>query len=104
MSSRRKIRVRYTLRSLLVFITLFALWGGYHANRGWKERRAVEVLRKHGAQLGWGASLQGGGMVSLATGAYSLMVGAIWGDHCVGEVQVLAPLDGEIADALAELP
>jgi hypothetical protein len=46
-----KTRSRFTLRALLVAVTLFMVWGGYHTNRGRQERAAVELLRQGGAKF-----------------------------------------------------
>jgi hypothetical protein len=51
------LRLRYSLRALLVFLTLFMLWGGYHTNRGWRERQAETLLTSAGARLERGANL-----------------------------------------------
>src|SRR5688500_8487991 len=100
----RLFRFRYSLRALLVFITLFALWGGYHANRGWKERRASAVLRRYGATFRWADSTYAQGWLGLPKTGYWLLVGTLWGDTRIGNVQVFCPLNDELADALASLP
>jgi hypothetical protein len=100
----RLFRFRYSLRALLVVITLFALWGGYHANRGWKERRALEVLQRHGAIVDLAHSIQGGGLIRSGKCLYWSLTGYLWNDRCIGQVQVYSPLDGELTNALANLP
>jgi hypothetical protein len=77
----RLLRFRYSLRALLVFITLLALWGGYHANRGWKEGRAVAVLLEHGADVTYWSTDWRLRPFGFIPSAYWGLVGWLWGDR-----------------------
>ncbi len=83
----RIFRFRYTLRALLVFITLFALWGGYHANRAARERASERFLKDRGARL-----------------TYRPHGINLFRYRFVGEVHQLAQFDGATARALRDLP
>jgi len=95
----RSLRFRYSLRALLVFITLFMLWGGFHAERGYRERQAQNVLKRrcvlhYGHRYTW---LQ-------PAGWYERIVQTIWREPCVTGVAIgPAPTSAEIA-AIASLP
>lgn len=100
---RRKLRLSYSLRALLVFITLFMLWGGFHANRGWKERAAADALTKHGASLRWGRTRSTRTWFSPISTGYWRIVGFLWGERFITEVHVYS-LEPDVVDALCELP
>lgn len=101
----RSIRFRYSLRALLVLLTLFAIWGGYHTNLGLKERSALEVFRGHGGAVISYDSLgrRGPSFLKAASDAYMRVVRLIWGEQFLTSVQVrsLAP---EVLEALDSLP
>jgi hypothetical protein len=103
MAARRLIRFRYTLRALLVFITLFMLWGGYHTNRGWKERAALRVLRQNGASISRESGTNYAGLWGQICGAYRSVVSRLWGEELVTSVH-LYTLDPELIDAVVLLP
>ncbi len=84
----RLLRFRYSLRALLVFITLFGLYAGYHGNRSFRERAAEKVLVRAGAQLT----------------SYPLKF-SVWPYKFIGEVRLTsAHLDPEVAQAIGDLP
>jgi hypothetical protein len=99
----KSIRLRYTLRALFVFVTLFALWGGYHTNRGWKERRAEAVLLRHSASLQYWPLESGDGFCGVLTSAYRKLVAWLWREQYIRTVELVSPLEPEIVDALAAL-
>jgi hypothetical protein len=99
----RSLRLRYTLRALLVFITLFMLWGGYHTNRSWKERAAEDVLKARGASLEFATHSFEGTIGEKLAAAYAMLVEAVWQDRSVSRVMLLAPMDPEVVDALCAL-
>jgi hypothetical protein len=103
MAKPRSIRVRYTLRALFVFITLFMLWGGYHTNRSWKERAAEEILQKRGASIQYAAHSFQGTFADRVGAAYAMLVEIVWQDRSVSRVMVFAPLDPEVTHALCAL-
>jgi hypothetical protein len=80
------LRFRYSLRALLVFITLFCLWGGWHADRSYRERRAEEALLRRGANLCREAHI------------------SIWRYRFVTELKIEGPLDHEVINSVANLP
>jgi hypothetical protein len=82
----RIFRFRYTLRALLVFITLFAIWGGYHANRAFRERRAERVLGRAGIDL------------------VAEPGRAIWPYRFIVAARRVPSLNEELAHALIDLP
>lgn len=79
-------RLRYSLRALLVFVTLFMVWGGYHANRGWKERQAETFLVSLGSKLQRGAYLP------------------ISPYHFIVDARVSSKLEPGVVRALSDLP
>ena len=100
----RSVRARYSLRALLVFITLFMLWGGYHTNRSWKERQAEEILRQRGATFGYGQYPTKGNVAERLIGAYWRFAGTLWGERNITIVHYQGSLDAKAADALLSLP
>jgi hypothetical protein len=105
----RFLRFRFSLRALLVFLTLFGLWGGYHANHGWKERRAVEVLRIHDA--GWSSlySDDPHDRWYRTRLIYEAIVRKIWREQFLDRVSLrstggLTWADDEVLDALDDIP
>jgi hypothetical protein len=102
----RSPRFRYTLRALLVFVTLFCLWGGYHANRAFKQRQARSVLLRYNAsissELEW-PEPPWDPLGALDYG-YQRLVQTIWRDPYVTHVSVTSPLPPEVIDALGALP
>jgi hypothetical protein len=100
----RSLRLRYTLRALLVFITLFMLWGGYHTNRSWKERAAVELLQRHHASLTYGPDRPGSDFASYVVFAYEKLAQFIWREPFVTRAKISAPLEPDVVEALCALP
>jgi hypothetical protein len=100
----RLLRFRYSLRALLVFITLFALWGGYHANRSWQERNAVEVLRLHGGRFLQRGHYGGLDPLTQAGEYYRQLIQFIWGQPCICIAEISAELEPDVVDALRRLP
>jgi hypothetical protein len=101
---RRKWGLRYSLRALLIFITLFMLWGGYHTNRSWKERAAEQILREHGASFGSDKPWVEHNVITYVSSAYDNVVRLIWQERFITRVQVKSPLDATIIEALIALP
>jgi hypothetical protein len=99
----RSLRLRYTLRALLVFITLFMLWGGYHTNRSWKERAAEDVLKARGASFEYATHSFDGTLSEKAAAAYAMLIETVWQDRSIRSVRLLAPLDAEVVGALCVL-
>lgn len=104
MTERRKVRFRYTLRALLVFITLFMLWGGYHTNRSWKERAAEQFLRERGASFQYGRKYTGTDIRSRIAAAYEKLVQTVWRERLITFASVHGPLEPEVVDAIVALP
>jgi hypothetical protein len=100
----RSIRLRYTLRALLAFLTLFALWGGYHANRAIKERRAEAVLVRHGASLQFGPKRSGNSFSGLARFGYEKIVQLVWRERYITHASIFSTLKPDIVEALVALP
>jgi len=100
----RSLRVRFTLRALFVFITLFMLWGGYHTNRGWKERAAENVLTKRGASCQYAKQTIEGDLIQRVAAVYGRVVQILWRERAVTYVSLDASLDAEVVEALASLP
>lgn len=97
----RSLRLRYTLRALLVFITLFMLWGGYHANRSWHEHRCERILLRGGlATLG----RETGSDELWIVRQYRALVRALWKERYITSVSINADLTNEEAEAIASLP
>jgi hypothetical protein len=103
MAKPRSIRVRYTLRALFVFITLFMLWGGYHAERGWRERRAEHVLLEHGAKLS-SQPAKVEATLGNSAAAYQRVMGEHWGERFITSAYITSSMEPEVVDALAALP
>ena len=109
----KALRWRYSLRALFVFITLFMLWGGYHANRGWRQRAAEEILRKHGAVFGHGDCIdlrtpipgetKLGYLRRWVGKKYEETVHSLWGD-CYIKCLAVSIEDPEVIDAVEMLP
>ena len=101
----KSIRWRYSLRALLVFIALFAVWCGYHSERSYRERKAAEVLRARGARFvfhhgrDWDKSLW-----NILRSAYPKLIETTWRDRYITSVRVVTTLDGEVAQAISQLP
>jgi|GEM_PF-3789038 hypothetical protein len=100
----RSLRLRYTLRALLVFITLFMLWGGYHANRAWRNRAAENILRRHGAQFSHVRSRVPRTALDHVGYAYRTIAEVVWGDRDITAVYTGSHLENEVVDAICDLP
>jgi hypothetical protein len=97
-------RFRFSLRALLVFLTLFAIWGGYHANEAIKERKAEEVLARYHASFMYGPKRAGSGIFSEIKFRYQKLIQLIWQRRFITYVSLAAPLDADLVDALDSLP
>jgi hypothetical protein len=105
MTERRKPRrLRYTLRALFVFITLFMVWGGYHTNRSWKERAAEQVLREQGAVLGSDRTWAEHNLFARVSSIYDTVVRLVWRERFITRVQINSPLEESAIEALLALP
>jgi hypothetical protein len=100
MANSRRFRLQYTLRALVIGVTLFALWGGYHANRAIRERRAVEILTRQGARIE-----RFGGPLWYLTYPHDYVVYRLWGEEFVTDVLLNfdSPIEPEVVDALCSL-
>jgi hypothetical protein len=105
----RSIRWRYSLRALFVFITLFMLWGGYHVERGAKERAAEAVLVGSRGEVTYGPE-RSPGIGGSVTYWYQKVVQTIWRERYITSVTLYAdriaenPLTDEEVEAIASLP
>jgi hypothetical protein len=99
----KSLRWRYSLRTLLVFITLFMLWGGYHAGRSWPERRAELVVRPWEVVLHRGPSPPNR-LVRYPVYAYQRLVQVLWGERFIGHVTLCVEPKPEAVEAIAALP
>lgn len=100
----RSIRWRYSLRALIALLTLAALWCGYYANRGLRERRAIAVLREHGATLGYDRFERRGSAWTSPIRQYQNAVQFMWNEPRVTNVMIASTLPPDIVDALCALP
>jgi hypothetical protein len=100
----RLLRFRYSLRALLVFITLFALWGGYHGNRAWRERKAELVLLNADASFQYEQFHYLNGFGGRLSRAYITLVKTMWRERFITRVDINAEVTPIIAIALSELP
>ncbi len=87
----KSLRWRYSLRALVVFVTLIMIWGAYHASRGWKQRAAERVLIQHGAAI------------SYRTQKRPRDFGSAWVDAEVNEVSLNSNLTPDVIQALLAL-
>jgi hypothetical protein len=99
----KSLRWRYSLRALFVLITLFMLWGGYHAGQSWPERRAELVVRP------WEAVLHGGpsppnSLLEYPVYAYQKLVKVLWGERFITHVTLCVEPKPEAVEAIAALP
>lgn len=97
-------RLRYSLRALAVFVTLFCIWGGYHANRGRRERTAVAILARYDAEIMPPPEYQGRRFVHRARNYYRSLVRTLWGEQFVSSVGVSSRLEPDIVEAISNLP
>lgn len=100
----RFLRFRYSLRALLVFITLFMLWGGYHANQSIRERRAEQVLKDLNASFMYGPALEGKNAWARLSYGYNRVIQLVWRKRFITYVSVTSALNPEIVEALTSLP
>jgi hypothetical protein len=99
----RSLRLQYSLRALVIFITLFMIWGGYHANRGWKQRAAEAVLRRHEARISY-LGRDHRYLGNRLADTYGALVHALWGETHIHGVDVRSNLEAEVVEALIALP
>jgi len=99
----KSFRWRYSLRALLVFITLFMLWGGYHAGRSWPERRAELVVRPWEAVLHRGPA-RPNSLLGYPVYAYQKLVQVLWGERFITHVTLCVEPKPEAVEAIAALP
>jgi hypothetical protein len=104
MARPRSIRFRYTLRALLVGVTLFCLWGGFHSERAWREREAEKVLKRHHASIYGGPSQTGDGFVNKARFSYQKLVQLVWRERFITSVSVHAQPTPDMVEAVCALP
>src|SRR5688572_6247207 len=97
---RRLLCLRYSLRALLVFMTLFALWGGYHTNRGYRERKAQETLLRYQASFMYGPTRRGTGIWSKPLYVYERVVQLVWQERFITYISIYSTLEPEVVDAL----
>jgi hypothetical protein len=100
----RSPRFRYTLRALLVFVTLFCLWGGYHANRAIRERQAAEVLIRHKATFATDPIRPSRGALDSIRLAYQGLVQLVWRERFITHVSIATKLEPEVVNAVIALP
>ena len=100
----RSIRLQYSLRALAIFITLFMVWGGYHANRGWKQRAAEAILLRHEAAIYHGTGRIPHGFTDHVVDAYDGLVYALWGEGRVMEIDIKSSMEPKVVEALIALP
>jgi len=101
MPLQRLLRFRYSLRALLVFITLFALWGGYHANRGWKQRHSEQILlATREASILYRDRWNRRNPLQAVAATYAWVVDKLWGDRIVKSVSVKSDLPPDVAQAI----
>ena len=100
----RSFRLRFTLRALLVFIILFMLWGGYHANRGWNNRAAERVLIRHRADFSYAPRDLPRSALDHVARAYERLVGFVWRDRRITAVTVSSRLEADVVAAICSLP
>jgi hypothetical protein len=103
MAKVRSIRFRYTLRALLVFVTLFMLWGGYHTNRGIYERRAMALIIARGGSCS-SHLRKPEGIVGGIKYAYSRLVRFLWREPFTTHVHINSKLEPEVVSALLDFP
>lgn len=94
----------YSLRTLLILITLFMLWGGYHTNRGWRIRASLAVLRNHHLSVAIEPTRKPHDIASRIRYAYLTLIHTLWGDAIVPQVHVASKLDPAVVKALNDLP
>ncbi len=98
-----KLRVRFTLRALLVFVTLLMLWGGYHTNRGREERAAEEFFRDRGALFSYGPTLTSESIGDRIAWCYAKLVQTLWRERYIVGIEVFCPLEPVELAALKKL-
>jgi hypothetical protein len=104
MAPPRSFRFRFTLRALLVLVTLFCVWAGYHSNRAWRERQSEAILKEYGALYGGRKLTVNMSWPQRLGESYRRMVAPLWGDRSIHSVTIRRGLEPEAAEALAMLP
>ena len=97
-------RARFSLRGLLVCVTLFMLWGGYHTNRDREERAAAEFFQARGASIVYFPSRNCKSFVDRCSWCYTRVVQALWREPFIDHISVFGPMDDSEVDALTKLP
>jgi len=69
----RSLRVRFTLRTLFVFITVLCIWAGLHAHRASTLHRIEQVLARHHATVRYGRADRSEGLRGALWLAYEWM-------------------------------
>lgn len=99
----RAIRFRFSLRALLVFLTLFAIWSGYHTNRALKARRAVSVLHRYGASTDYLPDSYESSVLYAPWHFYQTLAGWIWHEPRISHVAIDSQLEADVLEALISL-
>jgi hypothetical protein len=100
----KSLRWRYSLRALLLFITLFMIWGGYHTNRSWNERHAERILAERGASFAYWTEPSGSTVWSNVQFGYRKIVEALWRERSIKHVTLNSPPDLAAVQAIVALP
>ena len=97
----RSLRVRYTLRTLFVFITVLCLWAGLHAHCASTLHRIEQVLARHHAVVRYGRRDRSEGLRGALWLGYEWMAWIVWADRGVASVGINSDLDPEVVAALS---
>lgn len=96
---------RFSLRALLILITLGCIWAGFHAGPAWKERRIAAIFERHNTQ--WGRAGIPGSEQDLGWKIayhYKQVVRLIWGQQYIETVYVRSKIEPELVEAIAAVP
>jgi hypothetical protein len=100
----KSLRWRYSLRALLLFITLFMIWGRYHTNRSWKERYAERILAERGASFAYWTKPSGSTVWSNVQFGYRKIVKVLWRERSIKHVTLNSPPDLATVQAIVAIP